>query len=185
MSIAGLTRRLRAGDEAAYRVFHDTFVPRLTRYLITITAGDETLMRDALQATLYRVVRHVRRFDDEGVFWSWLTVLGRTALADERRKRTRYGFFLLRFARYAVAEESTVHTPDAEPQLSQLLKQNLGRLDTDERELLAHKYDLGRTTREIADELGTTEKAVESRLARVRLKLKQMILSALKHESAT
>jgi hypothetical protein len=58
-------------------------------------------------------------------------------------------------------------------------------LPHDERQLLAWKYDGKRSTRDIAAALATSEKAVESRLARLRLKLKQMVLTALKHDSAT
>ncbi|HEY2952163.1 MAG TPA: hypothetical protein VGK40_06255, partial [Verrucomicrobiae bacterium] len=37
-----------------------------------------------------RVVHHIRRFDSPEVFWSWLTVLARSSLVDEERKRKRY-----------------------------------------------------------------------------------------------
>jgi len=45
-----------------------------------VTGGNEHAAREALQAALVRVVRHVRLFDAEDKFWSWLTVLARSAL---------------------------------------------------------------------------------------------------------
>ena len=60
----------------AYRVFHDTYLDRLWRYLLVVTAGKEDAAREALQAALVRVVRHIKVFPDDAVFWSWLTVRG-------------------------------------------------------------------------------------------------------------
>ena len=62
--VAALTSALVAGDEAAYRTFHDAYVPRLFRYLLVVTAGDEQAAREALQAALVRVVRHIKIFSD-------------------------------------------------------------------------------------------------------------------------
>lgn len=47
----------------------------MSRYLLVVTSGDEHATREALQVTMDRVVRHMCEFADEGVFWSWLTVL--------------------------------------------------------------------------------------------------------------
>src|SRR5688572_15684288 len=77
--IATLTERLAAGNEDAFRQFHAAYFDRLVRYLIVVTHGDEEAARDALQETFMRVVRHARRFDSEEAFWSWLTVLARSA----------------------------------------------------------------------------------------------------------
>jgi len=181
--IATLTRALVAGDEAAYRTFHDTYVPRLFRYLLVVTAGDEDAAREALQAALVRVVRHVKIFSDETRFWNWLTVLARTALADQRRKQRRYFAFLDRFTSHARAEAAPGNDGDADTQLLALLEHGLHHLATDERELVERKYFRGQSVREIAVELQVTEKAVESRLGRVRQKLKDRLLLELKHES--
>ena len=92
-----LTRGLAAGEEAAYRRFFDEYLDRLTRYLLVVSRGNEQATRDALPLLLDRVVKHVRPFPSEEVFWSWLTVLARSALVDETRKRGRYFAFLARF----------------------------------------------------------------------------------------
>ena len=59
--------------------------------------------RGALQGALVRVTRHIKVFRDETAFWSWLTVLARSAFADETRKQRRYFSFLDRFTRHASA----------------------------------------------------------------------------------
>jgi len=56
-------------------------------------------------------------------------------------------------------------------------------LPPDERDLVEQKYFAQRAVREIANELQTTEKAVESKLSRVRKKLKDAVLADLNDES--
>src|SRR6185295_14964475 len=74
--------------------FHELYSGRLHRYLLVLARGHETEAADALQATLTRIARHIRTFDAEDVFWSWLTVLARSAAVDEARKQQRReGFF--------------------------------------------------------------------------------------------
>ena len=85
----------------------------------------------------------------------------------------------------AQAQAAPQHDSDAETRLFALLEQGLPHLAADERELVERKYFTGQTVREIAGELKLSEKAVESRLVRVRLKLKQKLLSELQHEKAS
>jgi RNA polymerase sigma-70 factor (ECF subfamily) len=177
--IAALTARMARGDEEAYRQFYALYFDRLLRYLLVVT-GNEQSARDALQSTLLRVVRHARRFDSEPVFWSWLTVLARSSVADEGRRSSRYLGFLGRFFQH---EQLAANAPpnDADERLMDLLEANLAALPAGERELLERKYLAGEPVRQIAEETLTTEKAVESRLVRVRRKLKEMILTQLEH----
>jgi RNA polymerase sigma-70 factor (ECF subfamily) len=180
--VAALTHALVAGDEAAYRTFHDAYVPRLYRYLLVVTAGDEQAARDALQAALVRVVRHIKIFSDETRFWNWLTVLARTALADQRRKQRRYFAFLDRFTSHAQAAAAPENNGAADTHLLALLEHGLHHLAADERELVERKYFRDQSVREIAAELQATEKAIESRLGRARRKLKDRLLQELKHD---
>ena len=168
------------GDEAAFREFYDAYFDRLLRYLLVVTGGDETAAREALSLTLVRVVRHVKPFADEEKFWSWLTVLARSARADEARKSRRYFSFLEKFTRHTETENDFGSDGDADKQLRELLEKNLSSLPPDERELIAQKYFARRSVREIAADQGTTEKAVESRLSRIRKKLKDSVLGGLK-----
>lgn len=172
-------------DENAYRTFHEAYFPRLYRYLLVVAAGDEEAAREAVQSTFLRVVRYIKPFDEESRFWNWLTVLARTALADQRRKRSRYRAFLDRFTGHArmEAEVRPASAGRADAQLLSALEQCVGRLPPDERELVQRKYFGRESVRDIATSLQISEKAVESRLTRVRLKLKAETLSGLKHEA--
>jgi RNA polymerase sigma-70 factor (ECF subfamily) len=172
------------GDEAAYRQFYDAYFDRLLRYLLVVTGGNEEVAREALQLALVRVVRHVKVFESEEKFWSWLTVLARSALADESRKRRRYFAFLDRFTRHHETGPSAMDNGEADEQLRALLESKLTALPEDERQLVEQKYILRQSVREIAGGQQTTEKAVESRLSRVRRKLKDAVLAELKNERA-
>ena len=177
-----LTRAMAGGDEAAYRLFYEAYFDRLLRYLLVVTGGNEAAAREALQLVLVRVVRHVKVFESEQQFWGWLTLLARSALTDESRKRRRYFSFLERFTRHQETSLTATHDGDADEQLHALLKEKLNALPTDERQLVEQKYISHQSVREIAEAQQTTEKAVESKLSRVRRKLKDAVLLDLKNE---
>ncbi|MCX6926959.1 MAG: sigma-70 family RNA polymerase sigma factor [Verrucomicrobia bacterium] len=182
LDVAALTRRMARGEELAYRTFSDAYFNRLSRYLLVVTAGDEDAAREALQAALVRVVRHIKVFPSDAVFWSWLTVLARSALSDQSRKRRRYLAFLDRFTWHTRAQQAAPVDPEADARLGTLLETSLGMLPFDERRLLEAKYFERRSVRQLAEELSLSEKAVDSRLVRIRQKLKNAILEALKRE---
>ena len=182
LEIAVVTRQMAAGNEAAFRAFYDAYYDRLWRYLLVVASGDEDGAREALQSTLVRVVRYVKVFREEQAFWSWLTVLARTAFSDQSRKRRRYLSFLERFTRHAQSEKTLPADPQSDTTLLALLNHDLAQLPAGDRELLEAKYFSRRSVRELAYEHQTTEKAIESRLVRIRRKLKDSILQALKDE---
>ena len=175
--IAAFTAKLARGDEQAWHGFHAAYAPRLFRYLVVVTRGDETRAADALQATFVRAAKHVRRFDSEDVLWSWLTALARSAAVDEHRRSSRFHGFLTKFKTERTPPPPTPANPDS--QLSALLESGLSPLPSDERELLTQKYIDGRSVRDIAAAHATTEKAIESRLSRTREKLRAIVLKNL------
>jgi RNA polymerase sigma-70 factor (ECF subfamily) len=183
--VAALTHCMTRGDEAAWRVFYERYQARLFRYLL-VMAGNETTARDVLQQTLLRVVRHGRPFAEEAVFWSWLTVLARSSLIDHARGRRRYFSLLERFTRHAHGRPATRCQPDietADGRLFSLLEQGMAELTADEQDLLGRKYFNAMSVRAIAEALQTSEKAVESRLTRIRRKLKDALMEKLNHET--
>jgi len=168
-------------DEMAWREFYDAYFNRLLRYLLVVTNGHEEAARDALQLTLMRVVRNMRKFESEAPFWSWLTVLARSSFVDEARKRNRYLALLDRFFRAEpIATDSKESDTDAH--LLQVLEQRVAKLPPEERDLIERKYFDAGSVKEIADELETTGKAIESQLVRIRRKLKAAILAQLEME---
>ena len=167
-------------EESAFREFFGLYFQRLLRYLLVMAHGNEELAREALQLTLLRVARHVKRFENEEAFWNWLAVLAHSSLVDEQRKSKRYLSFLTRW--FEQKESPAFPEQQAEDRLAECLMANLSALQTEERELITRKYFEGESVREIASALSLSEKAVESRLTRIRAKLKNLILERLKDE---
>lgn len=170
---AVLTRQMAAGDEEAFRQFHQLYFDRLYQFLLGVARGQEQEARDALQETLVRAARAVRPFESEEVFWCWLKAVARNAARDAGRKQNRYFAFLQRFA---------FHLPSlpAESDVGAVLEECLVELPPEDRRLIEGKYMEGETVRELSADAGLTEKAVESRLLRLRRLLRERLLQKLR-----
>lgn len=175
-----LTRRLAAGDEAAFRGFHERYFDRLYRFVLVLAQGREPEAREALQETLLRVARYARPFADDQVFWCWLKRVARSAACDAGRKQHRYLSLLRNYALRWAAVESAGET-DHDEELSERLEESLLALDPQDRHLIEGKYLRRASVRELAAQSGLTEKAVESRLLRLRRHLREQLLQHLHH----
>lgn len=177
-SVARLTRRLAAGEEEAFREFHALYFDRLYQFLLVVSRGNECEAQEALQQTLLRVVRYVRVFESEETFWSWLKMVARSAARDAGRKRQRYLALLRDFALRFQSPASEPHSDEAE-WLRALLDEGLDELEPADRGLIEGKYLEGATVKELSLQAGLTEKAVESRLVRLRRQLRESVLKKL------
>jgi RNA polymerase sigma factor (sigma-70 family) len=177
-----LTAAMARGDEEAFRAFHDAYFNRLLRYLFVVTRGDDEAARDALQETFVRVARHVRAFNSADAFWSWLTVLARSAARDGSRKRGRYGRLIARFTVLWQRDPDEINPPE-ECDLEAMLADALAVLDHTDRAIVEGKYLRGASVRMLADEIQLTEKAIESRLSRARKQLREELQKRLRHET--
>jgi RNA polymerase sigma factor (sigma-70 family) len=178
-SVAHLTRRLAAGEEEAFREFHRNYFNRLYQFLLVVTRGQEHEAQDALQETLLRVVRYVRRFDTDEAFWGWLKVVARSAARDGGRKHRRYFHLLQNFA-LRRQNETRERTVVEDNRLGALLEETLDELDAPDRRLLVGKYLEGETVKELAAHTGLTDKAVESRLGRLRQHVREIMFKKLR-----
>lgn len=173
-----LTKAICRGDEAAFTRFYDLYSLRLYKYLLVLAKGDESEAREVLQTVVVKVARRFKVFDEERRMWGWLCRLARNAYVDLCRARRRD-------QRFVPLEE---HKPDVlefregEHQLSESLDHALEQLTPEERELMRAAYVDERPLQELANASGQTYKAIESRLARLRQKLKMNLLKQLRHE---
>lgn len=179
LALFDLTTGLARGDDGAWGAFHRDYGPALFRRLLAAAGGDHDLAGEALQQAYLRIARHARPCASEAQFGAWLRTVGRSALSDCRRRRL--SFWRLRWRREAEAD------PGAEDagaeRLAVALDAALAGLDADERALLEAKYFIGRDVRALADALGLSPKAVESRLTRARAELRRRFLRELaRHE---
>lgn len=177
-SIGVLTRGLARGDERAFRDFHERYFERLYQFLLVVARGQEDAAQEALQQTLLRVVRYAREFDSGEAFWCWLKVLARSAARDAGRKQHRYVALLQAFAGRRRVENEPAQIEEGGPQRA--LRECLEELEPLDRRLIEGKYLDGLTVKELAVEAGLTEKAVESRLLRLRKHLREHTLEKLR-----
>ncbi len=170
---ARLVRRIRAGDVDAFNQFYARYAHRLVRYLFAIVQGDETVAADALQEAMLRIIRGLKPMETEEQLWNWIAKVGRSALFDLLRSDQRY--------RELLAKLPEPDGPDrSERQLRAALQDVLAELASDDRALIEAYYFKKRNQTEIAEELGSTRKAVESRLARLRDRMRTALQEALR-----
>lgn len=181
--VAGLTRRMAAGDEDAFTLFHERYSDRLFRYLFVLCRGDEPLARDLLQATLLKVVRSIRVFDEGGAFWNWLAAIARNNFLDHVRKARRTPV-LHSISSHDGAALVAPAEPEAESALLSALEQALRGLPAAERALVEAFYFQSGSYESLALEEATSSKAIESRLARARQKLRHAITRYLRYENS-
>ena len=175
-ALADWTRRLAQGDEEAWRWFHQRYYLPLLRYASQRT-GNPSNASEIVQQGYLRVARHIRPFAAEGDFWNWLCCVVRCAAVDHGRNASRRMVLLEKLAhwRAAQAPEDAQWSAAAQPAPA-LVEEALGKLAGDDADLLRRKYCDGWSTQELAAHLGTTPKAIENRLARLRERLREIIL---------
>lgn len=183
-----LTEGLVEGRDEAYLALDQAYRGRLRAYLAVVCHGNPQATEEALQETWLRVSRHARRFSREPELWRWLATLARSSAVDGARRRSRYRAALERYWDWIRGNPAPRLDPgpsDAEAALDRmavLLETGLDALSETERRLLVARYREHRTVRELAQDLGVTEKALESRLFRLRSHLRRRLMEKLGHE---
>ena len=146
----------------------------LLRYVIAPFLSDPRDREEVLQDCVMKVWQSVGNFDEEKGSWtSWLTAIARNAALSRARteKRREAG---------ALSEEESDPSPTPEEEAlrkerQQALLAALKTLKKSERILFYRKYYYNQSTAQIAAELGTSERAVEGKLYRIRQKLKDLL----------
>ncbi|MCF3648656.1 RNA polymerase sigma factor [Synoicihabitans lomoniglobus] len=174
--IGALTRAMGRLEEDAYRRFFHEYFPRLRAYAHRLTQGNTILADDVTQDTFLRVVRHIRPINSSEELWCWLVLLSRCAFLDAVRKERRYLSLLHNYEIDAEIQSSpSRNTIEGHEALSAALR----RLHQRERQMLLAKYRDDETNHSIARSHGLSPKAVESRLSRIRAKLKTILPSSI------
>jgi RNA polymerase sigma-70 factor (ECF subfamily) len=177
--IEALTRAVKRGDPDAFAEFYDLYSFRIYKFLLVLARGDENEAREACQAVFVKLAKRVEVFNDERRLWAWLCVLTKNTFLDQCRSRQRQN----RFVPLEELPAEPAGSASPEERLSEAVHQVLATLAPEEREMLEAAYVDKRPLQQLADEAGLTYKAVESRLGRLRQKLKQQLLKGLRHEN--
>jgi len=178
LDLRELTKGICRCDESAFALFYDRYSLRLYQHLLVLAKGNESEAREVLQTVVVKLARKFKAFEEEKRMWRWLCRLARNSYVDLCRVRRREQK-LISLDEY-VAE--LAEPRESEHRLSASLNHALDQLTAEERELLRAAYVDKCPLQELAGSSGQTYKAVESRLGRLRRKLKASVLNHLHHE---
>ena len=143
----------------------------LIRYVITPILSDERDREEVFSDILVRAWDRVGQYDPNSGSWTnWLSAIARNAAIDRVRRNPPVSSELT----------ETIPAPRSDPELELLRKERqrelyaaISALERGEQALFYRKYYYRQSTAQIAAECGTTERAIEGRLYRIKRKLRK------------
>jgi RNA polymerase sigma-70 factor (ECF subfamily) len=170
-----LVGRMRAGEEDAFAMFSERYIPALHRFALRRLDHNRELAREIVQATLCRVIEKLDSYRGEAALFTWLCACCRNEIAGHFRR-------IGRRPREVPLDESTDSRPEAAAApRGEGPEESMLRLETAE---LVHavldlmpatyaravewRYVEGLAVGEIAQRLDAGYKATESLLSRAR-----------------
>lgn len=160
-------------EQALLQIYGETIRP-LYRFVSKRVGGDAALAEDLVQDTWMRALDSwpARGVPDDPL--AWLVRVARNSLIDHFRRVTP------QFVDPARLDlENAAFSPDA-PDLASVVSWGLARLRRRHSEVLEAFYFDGKTTKEIATERATSERAIEGALRRARAKLKKTLTPVMR-----
>lgn len=145
----------------------------LIRYIIAPILSDQRDREEVFSDIVLRVWDRIDQFDsDHGTWANWLAIISRNAAIDRLRKST--------LATSEITDEIPAPDSDPEQQLirkerQQALSKAIRSLTYEEQALFYRKYYYRQPTSQIASEYGTTERAIEGKLYRIKKKLRKVL----------
>lgn len=190
MNESELLRRLSERDPEALRSLHEQYVPTLWRTIYTRVSGDSHLAEDLVHETMLALLRFL---DDDATnrpvereiqsLGGWLHTVAERKVNDHFRVVARVRH-LIEGVGHVSQQNQQAAEEDANPLNQQIQAENRAQIRTimdslpaPQRQVLHWKYLDELSVREIAERLGTTEKAVESLLYRARLAFRDQAVS--------
>jgi RNA polymerase sigma-70 factor (ECF subfamily) len=175
---SALVRRMLAGDEQAFRIFFETYFPRVYRFALPRLGGSVESTREVVQSTLSKAMRNLDKYRGEAALFSWLCQICRHAIVDYLREHKRHSerVLLIDDSPELQAAMETIQAPLTDDpahsygnaETRRLIQSVLDRLPARYGDILEWKYIEGRTVEEIGQLLGVGHTAAQSLLARAR-----------------
>ena len=145
----------------------------LIRYVINPILHDERDREEVFSDILIRVWDRVDQYDPNSGSWTnWLSAIARNAAIDRVRRNPPVSSELT----------ETIPAPNSNPEQELLRKERqrelyaaLNSLDTSDKALFYRKYYYRQSSVQIAAECGTTQRAIEGRLYRIKRKLRKQL----------
>ena len=147
----------------------------LMQYIIKPIVSDPQDREECLSETVMRILEKIHLYDEgRGSWTAWITSVTRSVALNKRRSAK---------GSYEEAE-LTDQTPSPDPTPEELLLQQerqrelksaIMQLSQTDRVIFYRKYYYLQTTAQIALEVGTTERAIEGRLYRIKKRLRKLL----------
>ena len=174
-------RRLAAGvargDEKTFQELYDRYQERLFRFGLVLSHGDETVAGEMVQSVFVIAAAKLRAVDGEQHLWNWLALVGRQQIF-KTQKRQKRDSAILGMARL----QNSSHPDAADKKLEDALDAALKDLTVEDHLIIEWFYFDGLNHQQMADRMGTTSKAVSSRLERIRATLRRRVQRSLSSE---
>ena len=182
---AALIAAMLAGDEAAFRVFFETYFPRVYRFALPRLGNDAEACKEVVQSTLVKAMRALAGFRGEAALFSWLCQICRRQIADYLRahKRHQQNVVLIDDTPGLREALESIAAPASDEPLQgygtaetrRLVQSVLDRLPSRYGDVLEWKYIEGRSVEEIGALLGVGQAAAQSLLARARVAFREAL----------
>jgi RNA polymerase sigma-70 factor (ECF subfamily) len=167
----GIRDAVLGGDTAAWREWYDEHYTKLSAYIRWRCGGLVDLAEDVNQDTWLIAIRRLRRFDPaRSPFEAWVRGVANNVIRNALRSRKRHS----RRSRpldSAVDPESPTATDCRQ---AERVAEVLSAISPVHEEVLRAKYLERMSVDQIATSLGTTGKAIESRLTRARQAFREL-----------
>lgn len=164
-----LVAALKAGDELAVEFWFRTYRPRL-RKLALSKITQATVAQEIVQETFINCLQTLNLFQAKSSLLTWMQSVLRHEIADYYRKRYAKKFIQTIPLSELLFDHNYKDAASTADAVSSVLKQMVGK----NRELLLQKYVDCKKVKEIAKELGSSVKSVESDLFRARKEFKEL-----------
>lgn len=172
-----LAGQVAGGDQRAFDEFFREYFPRLFRFALTRVDYDPTLAEEVTQRTMCIVVRTMRNYRGEALLFTWLCQICRNEIRAVFRQRgvEAPGEVPIEDHPGVQAALESLSDEDYRPEtmqrrdeIARFVRTTLDYLPARYALALEMKYINGNSVAEIAERLGTSEKAAESVLSRAR-----------------
>jgi len=153
--------------------FFDEFHPRVFRFIAGATGAPAADVDDLVQETLLHAWKNRAQFRGESSLLTWVLSIARNRIRMQARslgKKAEVEAALRAVEREAIPDDLLGST-----ELAGAVRRALDALDPAYAALLLRRYFDGRSVRQIAEQSGESEKAVESRLHRAREALREKL----------
>ena len=174
-----IARGLQQGDRQAWLRLYEAYAEPVWRNISRLVGNDSAVIADIVQETFLAAARSVRNFrPDRGTLWVWLWTIARRQVALYYRKQkhqivlsqARQWWSSLDGERFDWMDAKADMPPDIleSQELAVLVRLALNELSGDYQTILLAKYVDQRSAEQIAGQMGCSEVAVRSKLARAR-----------------